>query len=81
MSEKFRTIVAMPEEAAKKLRKFIEKKKPAKYIQERRKQKDDAGIKVSNPVFRDTAAVIGLGTMKWSAWLATGGSQFLLTLA
>lgn len=81
MSEKFRTIVAMPEEAAKKLRKFIEKKKPAKYIQERRKQKDDAGIKVSNPVFRDTAAVIGLGTMKWSAWLAAGGSQFLLTLA
>lgn len=80
MSEKFREVVATPEEAAKKLRQLIEKKKPVKYIKERRREKKAAGINASNPELRDTAAVVGLGTLKWSAWLAAGGSQFLLTL-
>ena len=38
MAEKFRKNVAVPEELAKKLRKFIEKKKVVKTVKERRQK-------------------------------------------
>ncbi len=81
MSENFRKIVATPEQAAKKLRQIIENKRPSEYVRERRREKNDAGIKQENPELRDAAAIFGLNVAKWSAWLAAGGSQFLLTLA
>lgn len=39
MAEKFRKNVAVPEELAKKLRKFIEKKEVTKTVKERRQKK------------------------------------------
>lgn len=81
MAEKFRKNVAVPEELAKKLRKFIEKKEVVKTIKERRQKRESAGIKDKNAKFVDAAGIFGLGAVKWSAWLAAGGAQFLLTLA
>lgn len=81
MAEKFRKNVAVPEELAKKLRKFIEKKKVVKTVKERRQKREAAGVKDKNARFVDAAGVFGLGTVKWSAWLTAGGAQFLLTLA
>ena len=81
MSEDFSKIVMTPEQAAKKLRELIEKKNPGKYIREKRRQKNAKGIQEDWAELRDLAAVLGLNVAKASAWLAAGGSQFLLTLA
>ena len=81
MSEKFREKVAIPEQVAANLRKFIEKKKPVQYIRDKRSKKDEDGIKERYPKLRDNAAIGFLGLAKGTAWLAAGGSQFLLTLA
>lgn len=81
MAEKFRQIVATPEEAAKKLRRAIERTQPVEYVRERRRAKNDAGQTGSAAEFADAAAIMGLGAAKWSAWLAAGGAQLLLTLA
>ena len=81
MTEKFRKIVATPEQVAKKIRKIIENKQPAEYIHAKRAEKDKAGVTEKYAKLRDDAAVFGLGAAKWSAWLAAGGAQLLLTLA
>ncbi|HBP26852.1 MAG TPA: hypothetical protein DD611_02620 [Alphaproteobacteria bacterium] len=73
MSEKFRKIVRSPEEAAKKLRKKIGATRPAEYVRARADgDKLNAGA---------VAGIAALGTAKWSAWLAAGGTQFMLWLA
>lgn len=79
MTEKFTKIVRTPEEKAKELRKFIESKHPAEYIRKKREQKIKQGGEKQN--FLDGSAIFGLGALKWTSWLAAGGSQFLLTLA
>ena len=81
MTEKFRKIVATPEQAAAKLRKIIEKTHPEKYVRARRTKKNADGTTGRFPELNDTVAIMGLGTAKWTAWLAAGGAQFLLTLA
>lgn len=80
MDEKFRKVVASPEQLAKKLRQIIEKKNPSEYVRTRREQRDNAGITDKHAELQDNAAVIGLETAKWTAWLAAGGAQLLLTL-
>lgn len=80
MTEKFRKIVKQPERTAARIRRGIEKLKVNEYVRERRTDKDAAGITEKNPKLRDTAQIVGLNTAKWSAWLAAGGAQFLLTL-
>lgn len=73
MSEKFRKIVHSPEEAAKKLRKKIGATRPVEYVRARATgDKLNAGA---------VAGITALGTAKWSAWLAAGGTQFMLWLA
>lgn len=77
MSENFRKNVRIPEELAKKARKFIESKHPVKYVKSK-----SAGKKrdfVDEAV--DKTEMVVLSTLKGAAWLAAGGSQFLLTLA
>ena len=81
MAEKFRKVVATPEQAAAKLRKIIEKTHPEKYVRARRTEKNADGTTGRFPELNDTVAIMGLGTAKWTAWLAAGGAQFLLTLA
>ncbi len=81
MSEKFREVVKTPEETAKKLREFIEGKKPVDYVRKKRMQKKKRGIKGKHEDLADNSAIFALGLAKWTAWLAAGGSQFLLTLA
>lgn len=81
MTEKFRRAVAVPEQVAEKLRKMIESKKPAEYVRNRRNEKHAMGEVDKNEDFKDAMAILGLGAAKWSAWLAAGGAQFLLTLA
>lgn len=72
MSEKFRKIVHSPEEAAKKLRKKIGATRPVEYVRARATgDKLNAGA---------VAGITALGTAKWSAWLAAGGTQFMLWL-
>lgn len=73
MSEKFRKIVHSPEEAAAKLRKKIGATRPVEYVRARATgDKLNAGA---------VAGIAALGTAKWSAWLAAGGTQFMLWLA
>ena len=82
MSEKFRQIVATPEQAAAKLRKIIESKKPAEYVRRMRDEKNavnDAPGKADDLI--DALEIAGLGAAKGAAWLAAGGAQFLLTVA
>ena len=82
MSEKFRQIVATPEQAAAKLRKIIESKKPAEYVRRMRDEKNavnDAPGKADDVI--DALEIAGLGAVKGAAWLAAGGAQFLLTVA
>ncbi len=81
MAEKFRKVVATPEQATAKLRKIIEKTHPEKYVRARRTEKNADGTTGRFPELNDTVAIMGLGTAKWTAWLAAGGAQFLLTLA
>ncbi len=81
MTEKFRKIVATPEQAAAKLRKIISNKKPTEYVRTQRANKDATGASGKHPEFSDAAAVLGLNAAKWSAWLAAGGMQLLLTMA
>lgn len=81
MAEKFRKIVAAPEQAAKKLREMLEGTQPAKYVRTRRREKVDAGKINKHAGARDAAAIAGLKTLKWSAWLAAGGAQFMLWMA
>lgn len=81
MAEKFQKVVATPEQAAAKLRKIIEKTHPEKYVRARRTEKNADGTTGRFPELNDTVAIMGLGTAKWTAWLAAGGAQFLLTLA
>lgn len=81
MAEKFQKVVATPEQAAAKLRKIIEKTHPAKYVRARRTEKNADGTTGRFPELNDAVAIMGLGTAKWTAWLAAGGAQFLLTLA
>ena len=81
MAKKFRKVVATPEQAAAKLRKIIEKTHPEKYVRARRTEKNADGTTGRFPELNDTVAIMGLGTAKWTAWLAAGGAQFLLTLA
>lgn len=77
MSENFRKNVRIPEELAKKARKFIESKHPVEYVKSKSagKKRDQIDKLV------DDAKIFALGTAKGTAWLAAGGSQFLLTLA
>lgn len=79
MTDKFRNIVAQPEELAKKLRKAIEKTKPIKFIDEQSKNK--SGEPNSREKVIDTAKKTALVTAKGVGWLAAGGAQFLLTLS
>lgn len=73
MSEKFRKIVHSPEEAAAKLRKKIGATRPVEYVRARATgDKLNAGA---------VAGIAALDTAKWSAWLAAGGTQFMLWLA
>lgn len=81
MAEKFRKIVATPEEAAKKLRQKIAEKNPVEYIRARRTAKNAANQIDENAEIKDAAAIMGLRTAKGAAWLAAGGAQFLLMLA
>ena len=81
MAEKFRKIVAAPEQAAKKLREMLEGTQPAKYVHARRREKVAAGQDDKHAGARDVAAIAGLKTMKWSAWMAAGGAQFMLWMA
>ena len=81
MAEKFQKIVATPEQAAAKLRKVIERTRPANYIRARRAERDLEGLSGRHAKINDAAATFGLNTAKWTAWLAAGGAQFLLTLA
>ena len=72
MSEKFRKVVRAPEQLAGTLRKKIEGTHPIDYIQGRAKDgKLNAG---------DVAAIVALGGVRATGWLAAGGSQFLLWL-
>lgn len=73
MSEKFRKIVRTPEEAAAKLRRKIGATRPTDFVRARTDgDKLNAGA---------VAGITALGTAKWSAWLAAGGTQFMLWLA
>ena len=81
MAENFRKTVAMPEQAAKKLRKIIEQKKPLRYVQAQRAKKNATGNGDKFATAKDAAAVTGLAAAQGMGWLAAGGAQFLLTLA
>ncbi len=81
MAEKFRKIVATPEQAAKKLRQKIASKNPAQYVRTQRNKKSAAKISDDNAELKDAATIIGLRTAQGTAWLAAGGAQFLLMLA
>ena len=81
MAENFRKIVAAPEQAAAKLRKLIEKKNPTEYVRRGRAKKNASQGQGRFAEIQDAAEIVGLNVAKWSAWLAAGGAQFLLTLA
>lgn len=81
MAEKFRKIVTAPEQAAAKLRKLIEKKNPTEYVRRGRAKKNASQGQGQFAEIQDAAEIFGLNVAKWSAWLAAGGAQFLLTLA
>ena len=81
MAEKFRKIVAAPEQVAAKLRKLIEKKNPTEYVRRGRAKKNAGQGQGRFAEIQDAAEIVGLNVAKWSAWLAAGGAQFLLTLA
>lgn len=81
MAEKFRKIVAAPELAAKKLREMLEGAHTVEYVRARRREKVAAGQDDKHAGARDVVAIAGLGTMKWSAWMAAGGAQFMLWMA
>lgn len=80
MSQKFQNFVAKPENVAKELRQLAEKFHPIKKVRSRRNKKNVSGIKESNPKLRDAAAIMGLGAIKWSLWLTSGGAQLFFTL-
>lgn len=73
MTEKFRKLVAEPERAAKKLRELLGDVRPGEYV--RKRTTINSSKKIAN------AKIAALQTLKWSAWLAAGGTQFLLWLA
>ena len=81
MAENFRKIVAAPEQAVAKLRKLIEKKNPTEYVRRGRAKKNASQGQGRFAEIQDAAEIVGLNVAKWSAWLAAGGAQFLLTLA
>lgn len=81
MAEKFRKVVAIPEDAAEKLRKIIQKTNPEKFVAGRRALKKKNGKQDDYAEIKDDIAIGTLNIAKWSAWLAAGGTQFMLTLA
>lgn len=81
MAEKFQKVVATPEQAAAKLRRKIAGTKPVDYVRKKRAEKNANGETGNAAEFVDAAKIGMLGAGKWSAWLAAGGAQFLLTLA
>ena len=81
MAEKFQKVVATPEQAAAKLRRKIAETQPVEYVRRKRAEKNANGETGNAAEFVDAAKISMLGAGKWSAWLAAGGAQFLLTLA
>lgn len=81
MAQAFRNVVSTPELAAEKLRKMIQKTNPEKFVAGRRALKNEKGEKDVNAELKDDIAIGALNIAKWSAWLAAGGTQFMLTLA
>ncbi len=81
MADTFRKIVVSPEQAAKKLRQLLEGTQPVEYVHKWRDYAKEEGIDAKHTKVQDAASIATLGTLKWSAWLAAGGAQFMLWLA